>query len=601
MRSLDAIHQSKRVASYLQTAENIITWTDALKSALDTGSKIDLEVLRQLVHCARQPLDTGTHLYRVLHRRLKTLYGPLQQRLGTAVVDYLEQEMGWPSMTDRRIDLLEEEACAVLAEYCSAHMDVQQVYCTMNGSTVPSWDVASVLMGPILTKLHYHFSGQRPTNRIDHPEWLFDIVNTMIENHTSVLNQISRAISKIQGHECTVAEWCLSELISDVGSIVISRIGAIQRMSCDAEQRHELLVRTVEKTLEFSESLEERGSQRLAWTLIHDAVLADRVFRDYLDAQEMRLQSQVAMMLQMEDPYENVESTTKAAYMLIALMDTFEPHIVSLRFADAALQFAQQLPCTLATLYHESLHSRMERLFQQLEREYSNAFSCEDSQNMWIEACRIAETAQRCSTAIARLGQSPTYVRLQSVSNSAREERQAIVLTKVDVNDVYPSDGFFDDAIAGFNHVLEYFQSSTATLITTHFSGIVGPMEHDMMCPIIPEYDGDSIASPAFVTASSFLCSHVAMLQDELPQPLFDQLLHVLCTSIADHIHTHCIKGTTATLDGRLQLLGNLTHLFSTLVPLTTLPFLLDTFHPLHAILDLRHTSCDAQPPVDLR
>lgn len=71
------------------------------------------------------------------------------------------------------------------------------VFCSsglLESSSEGVW-VVQLLVRPFVQRFRYHFSGNRPTNNLDRPEWWMTFVRKAIDQHQGLISVSSELIS----------------------------------------------------------------------------------------------------------------------------------------------------------------------------------------------------------------------------------------------------------------------------------------------------------------------------------------------------------------------------------------------------------------------
>lgn len=111
--------------------------------------------------------------------------------------------LGWPNPV-KEMDQLK------LQKFDRAFMDILCIQHPNDDQNVRgALDLAmGVMLEPVLVKFYYHFGGNRPTNRIDRPEWFFTMILNSISDHQVFLDEECQPLVLAAGIKDRSAKVC---------------------------------------------------------------------------------------------------------------------------------------------------------------------------------------------------------------------------------------------------------------------------------------------------------------------------------------------------------------------------------------------------------
>ena len=176
------------------------------------AAKALLQLSRLYAQLRREAASSGARvaeLERLLHRRLLHLLHSTRQRLLSAYADCLAQ-LRWPQTGQRLLDTANEAAMSSFTQltetllllqieteigtdaHTAAHADAALPAAFSSPSPPapppPLW-VLELLFSPLHLRFHYHFTSERPTNRVDKPEWFLSFIAHALTVHSPFLSR----------------------------------------------------------------------------------------------------------------------------------------------------------------------------------------------------------------------------------------------------------------------------------------------------------------------------------------------------------------------------------------------------------------------------
>ncbi|TPX46023.1 hypothetical protein SeLEV6574_g03480 [Synchytrium endobioticum] len=179
------IDQLRSISDYLATVskyiylmsqvENDLTTLDTYRNALSIRNTVPLS-------------SNGLRLINNMDRLINTIKGNLRTRF-SSTLDQRLVNLGWPAQINtantQMMNLFRETFFELITLESLNGFDSNTA---QSGLALPSTAVES-LAKPILLRFEYHFSGDRPTNRRDKPEWMFKFIQKAISDHALFLAQ----------------------------------------------------------------------------------------------------------------------------------------------------------------------------------------------------------------------------------------------------------------------------------------------------------------------------------------------------------------------------------------------------------------------------
>lgn len=128
-----------------------------------------------------------------------------------------------------------EENYALIFHCCQSYCLFERMIDQFPGNCM------SGLVKPIAGYFHFHFSTDRPTNRLEHPEWAFQFLLSQLRQHEEFLKDLSEA----------VGADCLHPFIANLVQVAGERLSKLREAVCE----NTLLPMYIEQIVLFTDEL----------------------------------------------------------------------------------------------------------------------------------------------------------------------------------------------------------------------------------------------------------------------------------------------------------------------------------------------------------
>lgn len=173
--SADVVAQARRVdispLEYLPLYRDLHSLCDSLQRSFKPHGKT------ALVECA---LDVRRETFRAIKRRLSD-----------AVCEAAESdEFGWPARKVSYAEVPEPQRRKferAMRDLLRFQLEAESLWQEADGEDELDglFAVEALVMGPVSVRFRYHFASDRPTNRLDRPEWAFTHVLDLLKDQES--------------------------------------------------------------------------------------------------------------------------------------------------------------------------------------------------------------------------------------------------------------------------------------------------------------------------------------------------------------------------------------------------------------------------------
>ncbi|KAL9043552.1 MAG: hypothetical protein Q9214_003265, partial [Letrouitia sp. 1 TL-2023] len=233
-----------------------------------------------------------------------------------------------------------------------------------------------VMVKPLALRFHFHFSGKRPTNKIDKPEYLFSHIVDLLNNYEEFFSMYLQPILRAHFRNSNLG---MTSIFVDSTSAFVTAILPMLRQKISAlvpqisNQPH-LLSHFVHELMTFDVSLKEQwdydgGMGTDGWNGLTTEVLVKHGwFGRWLEVEKSfalsRYQSIIDNPRSNEIDYDSVEPNatkpTNAAIRVNDLLETITDRYRPLPDFLQKLKFLIDIQIAIFDLYHTRLHSALE-------------------------------------------------------------------------------------------------------------------------------------------------------------------------------------------------------------------------------------------------
>jgi len=293
------------------------------------------------------------------------------------------EQMGWPSK-DLNID---NKTAATWTEQVKTLLDLQTPDLMSQSAKLRDEAFAAepvillpleVMVDPLQLRFRYHFYGNRPTNRLDKPEYFLSHILDLLEDHNGflleylqpIMDDRSRSVPELDDVLCPDATSAfISALLPMVRCKVLALLPQISpHPQLLSHFMHELM--SFDTTLRDSWAYTPTPHSASEWKGLSWSVLVThQYFETWLKVEKdfalTRYEAIISASDSGEIDYESVESgstkPTKSAIRVNDLLETITDRYRPLSSFSQKLRFLIDIQLELFDQYHQRLHGSLER------------------------------------------------------------------------------------------------------------------------------------------------------------------------------------------------------------------------------------------------
>jgi hypothetical protein len=228
-----------------------------------------------------------------------------------------------------------------------------------------------VLVKPLALRFRYHFEGDRPTNRIDKPEWFLAHLTGLVSTYAPFLNDIVQPVLSESSNPLINTRDAITEFITSLLAIVRRKTKHLLPQIVDQAQ---LLSHFIHEMIKFDAELREEfyytpfGCDGPWKGMTHEVLVVENGFEDWLKVEKEFALSRYQTILAAPDAwtldYDSVEpfdsKPTKSAIHLKDLLETVTDSYRPLISFSQRLRFLIDIQISILDQYHERLNSSVE-------------------------------------------------------------------------------------------------------------------------------------------------------------------------------------------------------------------------------------------------
>ncbi|KAK2738941.1 hypothetical protein FQN57_006735 [Myotisia sp. PD_48] len=371
---------------YLQLLSNIDTLSKDVLSHIKPAPFDALRSYKQL-RSTTTSISAGQEAAEGATPHLLDYANALSQKLGdsiqkeyTANLQSVLEKMKWPVDGEFDDRLLDEWTnwCDILLEFQESDIISGGIEATvMHGRETPILLPLKTMVRPLELRFKYHFNGDKPTNRLDKPEYFFSHVLDLINTHAHFFTAYLQPILNRRASENPIFAVLYSDAVSSYISALLPMVrqkvlGVLPQLS----QHPQLLSHLMHELMKFDNELrntwsylssnpaEERSWKGLTWEILTQ----DDWFLVWLEVEKNFALSRYQNIIDAEDggeiDYESVPATatkpTKSAIRVNDLLENITELYQPLQSFSQKLRFLIDIQINIFDLFHERLHSGLE-------------------------------------------------------------------------------------------------------------------------------------------------------------------------------------------------------------------------------------------------
>ncbi|EWC45231.1 hypothetical protein DRE_05958 [Drechslerella stenobrocha 248] len=383
-RSVDRLKQLEIAKGYITILQAVNILKEQTQSVIATDPRAALVPYYQLQQisaqlCQKHEVAEGAavHLVEYVGQATTQLWDDMKDRLSKQFQTTLDS-IGWPTqdLSPEKMQQLETEFVKILAlrktqQEMAADVDLSSLTSPNQISQAPRYSpllAFASLSKAFALRFRYHFEGDRPTNKLEKPEWYFQHIENLIKEYQPFCTDFLQDILDANGlgdHDA------VQEFITSLLPIVRRKID--NDMPALAAQGP-LASHFIQQTIKFDTMLREEymyspfGIDPDDWKGITHEVLAVNdgdFFKKWMAVEKDFALARYESIIAAEDAwlidYDSVEPNetkpTKSAFRLKELLELVTERYRPLQSFLQKLRFLMDIQITILEKYHDTISS----------------------------------------------------------------------------------------------------------------------------------------------------------------------------------------------------------------------------------------------------
>ncbi|KAJ5643919.1 uncharacterized protein N7484_006426 [Penicillium longicatenatum] len=611
MERLQRLEISKGYVSLLKEAEEL---SKKALSSISSNPRAALQPycqLRSIVVSLKeaQPAAEGAaphlvdyteKLASALREQLKTFFGDQLQKTLTS--------LKWPSrelnITDKFLDQWRHDV-ELLIDLQTPELPHRDALSINQRSEPPCLFPLEVMVHPLDLRFKYHFSGDKPTNRLDKPEYflshILDLINQFGGFFTSYFQPILDAKAQLAG---VSLEWnfhnALHAFINALMPMLREKIDSFLPQVSDYPQ---LLSHFIHELMKFDNEIRDTWNYLPDpysdgnWKGMTGEVLAkqgcyDRWLQVEKDFALARYKDIIETADGGEIDYDGVELTatkpTKSAIRVNDLLETITERYQPLSSFSQKLRFLIDIQITIFDQFHERLHSALEAYLAMTStlgrtvRGADGQASVEDVAGL-ERLCRVFGSAEYLEKKMEDWSNDVFFVELwselqervrQGGKNVAGSMTVAEVAARTSpavngVENPQTSDGaLFDETASAYRRLRQRSEAIITSTLISNITAALKPYSRVATWATLSVPSAGSASSPLSLSsdlahAMRTLSSQLAFLSKALGVAPLRRVSRQLLLSIQTYIWDHVLTRNTFSAAGANQLVSDVEQICS--------------------------------------
>lgn len=385
--SMERLRKLEVAAGYVDMLKEVDTLSSECMSQLGKSDEAALEPYRRLQRLVTglKPLQEAAegaapHLLDHIARRVQSLRENVRASF-SADLEKTLKKLGWPKATSHIPMALQSEWDANVGRL----LDLQRPELEGRESTVgsrPASDEPPVLLafevlaGPLEQRFTYHFSGNKPTNRLDKPEYFLNHILEHIGGYADfVQNTLQPLLSQhFRGSDLAFTPAYIDATCAFISALLPMVKRKLASFASQLSDQPSLLSHLVHEVMAFDTTISEEYSYApvspsVPWRgLAHFLLDTSGYFQPWLNAERdfalSRYKSIIDTASAGELDYDSVSSDatkpTKAAIRVNDLLETITDRYRPLASFSQKLRFLIDIQIAIFDQFHARLHSSLE-------------------------------------------------------------------------------------------------------------------------------------------------------------------------------------------------------------------------------------------------
>lgn len=384
---LDTLRRLDVANGYLELLQDINGLRDEAQTRLKTSNEAALAPYKQLrsLHTNLTVLqdDAEGAAPQLLHH-VDTITRNLRRQIFDAFssdLDKLLKKIGWPAPKATIPSHLQgewEAAAGKLLELQMPELDGTD-YSTGQSTKVKLPVVLlplEILVEPLEMRFRYHFEGDKPTNRIDRPEYFLSHITTLLTDYSGFVGEY---VQPLLLHHFRGTDVALNPVYIDATSAFVTALLPMVRKKIGSllpkvAGQPQLLSHLMHEVMSFDSTIREEwrydggfgedGWKGLAWEFLVQGDWFGRWLQVEKDFALARYQSIVDAPDFGDLDYESVDpkatKPTKGAIRVNDLLETITDRYRPLTSFSQKLRFVMEIQIAIFDKFHERLHGNLE-------------------------------------------------------------------------------------------------------------------------------------------------------------------------------------------------------------------------------------------------
>ncbi|CBF76557.1 RINT-1 family protein [Aspergillus nidulans FGSC A4] len=467
------------------------------------------------------------------------------------------------------------------------------------------------MVHPLELRFKYHFSGDKPTNRLDKPEYFLahttDLINNFGAFFTSYLQPIFNQKSKTVGDQ--LAWHFLSASDAYITAILPMVRHKITTYLPQISAHPQLLSHFVHELMDYDNGIRETWNylpypysqedwRGLTWEVLSKEGWFDRWLQVEKDFALARYEEIVDTPDSGHLDYDGVEPTatkpTRAAIRVNDLLETITERYQPLSSFSQKLRFLIDIQITLFDRFHERLHSALEAYLamtstigrtvqgadgqasvegiaglERLCRVFGSAEYLEKKMDDWSNEVFFVELWSELQERIKQNKHSGKNVAgTMSVADVASRTSSAINNTSGEISqDETPEGALFDETASAYRRLR---QRSESIIISTLVSNVRSALKSYSRASNWSTISGHSVPATGHLPPSADLAqtmralsTSITFLSRALGVAPLRRIVRQVLLSIQTYIWSNVLLRNTFSASGAAQLASDMDHLYS--------------------------------------
>lgn len=390
----DAVNKFERSMARLNRVQVASGYIDLLKMTNDLVQSAEAHLLSDTTKAVStysalhsltrafkeaQPTAEGAapHLADHLDSVCRSLYMNLESKLESRFEKALQQ-MKWPSKDLNLLGSVTVEWSSVASHLLQLQEPDLLVDANRNssGEAAPSLLPLNIMARPLMASFRYHFYGDRPTNRLDKPEYFFSRILDLLDWHGAFMSDYLQPIldSRISASDAleNVYTDALSSFITALLPVVTEKcLSLLPRL----RSQPQLLSHLVHEMMAFDNTLRDVWSyapssgpfaewKGLTWEMLSTHQFFDTwltVEKDFALTRYKKIRDSEDSKDIDYDGFENGQTKpTKGAVRLNDLLETITDRYRMLSSFSQKMKFLMDIQLSIFDDYHGFLHEALE-------------------------------------------------------------------------------------------------------------------------------------------------------------------------------------------------------------------------------------------------